>query len=86
MRRVPAALAAHLAGDATTVCHCWRVTRRDGTVIGFTEHDRDLPVDGTLCRAASGFRASEAEAALGLAVDAARWRAPFRARRSRKPT
>lgn len=70
MRRVPAALAAHLAGDATTVCHCWRVTRRDGTVIGFTEHDRDLPVDGTLCRAASGFRASEAEAALGLAVDA----------------
>ncbi|MFP5075725.1 DUF2163 domain-containing protein [Rhizobium sp. YIM 134829] len=70
MRRLPTSLAAHLAGDATTLCQCWRVTRRDGVVIGFTEHDRDLTVDGTLFRAASGFRASEAEAALGLAIDA----------------
>jgi uncharacterized phage protein (TIGR02218 family) len=70
MRRVPAALASHLAGDATTTCHCWRVTRRDGTVLGFTEHDHDMAFDGTTYLAASGFAASETEAASGLSADA----------------
>lgn len=70
MREIPDALAAHLAGDATTVCHGWRVTRQDGVVIGFTEHDRDLRFAGTDFLAASGFRASETEAAAGLAADA----------------
>jgi uncharacterized phage protein (TIGR02218 family) len=68
MREVPAALAAHLAGDATTTCHAWRVTRRDGTVLGFTDHDVDLTVAGTLCHAASGFATTENEAAAGLAA------------------
>ncbi len=70
MREIPAGLAEHLQGDATTVCHCWRVTRRDGTVIGFTEHDRDLVVAGTVYLAASGFSAADSEAASGLSVDA----------------
>jgi uncharacterized phage protein (TIGR02218 family) len=71
MREVSAGLADRLAGTATSFCHAWRVTRRDGVVIGFTEHDRDLTFAGTLFRAASGFRASEGEAAAGLAADAA---------------
>ena len=66
MIELPAALAAHLAGDATTTCRAWRVTRRDGVVLGFTDHDGDLTVDGTLCRAASGFSASDEEAATGI--------------------
>ncbi|TDK37232.1 DUF2163 domain-containing protein [Rhizobium deserti] len=70
MRQVPAALAAHLAEEATTTCHCWRVTRRDGTVLGFTEHDHDLTFSGTHFLAASGFSASEAEAAAGLSASA----------------
>jgi len=70
MRTVPAALAEHLAGEATTTCHCWRVTRRDGAVLGFTEHDRDLAFDGTTFLAASGFAASEAQAATGLSAAA----------------
>ncbi|KQV43511.1 MULTISPECIES: DUF2163 domain-containing protein [unclassified Rhizobium] len=70
MRTLPADLAAHLQGDATTVCHCWRVTRRDGVVVGFTEHDRDLVVSGTVFLAASGFAASDSEMANGLSVDA----------------
>ncbi|MGF9692891.1 DUF2163 domain-containing protein [Rhizobium sp. 0TCS1.26] len=68
MREVPAALAAHLAADATTTCHAWRVTRRDGAVLGFTDHDGDLTVAGTLCHAASGFATTENEAAAGLAA------------------
>ena len=53
MRTIPAGLKAHLDGGATTVCHAWRVTRRDGTVLGFTEHDHDLVFGGTLFAAAS---------------------------------
>ena len=70
MRAVPASLAEHLRGEATTTCHCWRVTRRDGVVLGFTEHDRDLSFDDTAFMAASGFAAGEAEAATGLSAGA----------------
>lgn len=68
MRTVPLPLAAHLSSDATTTCHAWKVQRRDGTVLGFTDHDADLSVAGTLCRAASGFAASETEAGEGFAA------------------
>ncbi len=68
MRVLQPALKAHIDTGATTLCRCWRVTRRDGTVLGFTEHDADLTVDHTRFLAASGFSASEAETALGLAA------------------
>lgn len=61
----------HLAGTATTLCYCWRLTRRDGTVTGFTDHDRPLTVDGTLFEPEAGFTASEARTALGLGIDSA---------------
>lgn len=61
---------AHLEGDATTVCHCWRVTRLDGVVLGFTDHDRALTVDGLVCEPRSGFTASETRTTIGLAPDA----------------
>lgn len=66
MRTIPAALAEHLAGEATTVCRAWRVTRRDGTVFGFTDHDRDLAFIGTSFLAQTGFDRSETTASLGL--------------------
>jgi uncharacterized phage protein (TIGR02218 family) len=68
MRQIPEALAAHLAEGATTLCRCWRITRRDGTVLGFTDHDRDLVVAGQPFEAASGLDAREATAELGFAV------------------
>lgn len=70
MRHVPDDLAARLAEDATTLCRCWRVTLRDGTVLGFTEHDRDLAFAGLTFQAASGFQASDAESGAGLAAEA----------------
>lgn len=66
MRTIGDNLKAHLAGDATTLCHCWRLTRRDGVVLGFTDHDRDLSFGGTLFRAESGYAASDIEAVAGL--------------------
>ena len=54
MRPIPPALAAHLGEGVTTLCRCWTLTRRDGLVLGFTDHDRDLTVAGTLHGARSG--------------------------------
>jgi uncharacterized phage protein (TIGR02218 family) len=56
---------------ATTLCFCWRVTKRDGTALGFTDHDRGLAFDGTSFEPQSGFSQSEAQSSLGLAVDTA---------------
>lgn len=68
MRQIPAALALHLDEGATTLCRCWRLTRRDGRVLGFTDHDRDLVVEGDVFKAASGLEAHETTAELGFAV------------------
>ena len=70
MRTIPDDLKTHLAGEATTLCHAWRVTRRDGTVLGFTDHDHDLLFDGASFLAASGFEASDWESMDGLSVAA----------------
>jgi uncharacterized phage protein (TIGR02218 family) len=51
----------------TTICHCWHVTRRDGTVLGFTDHDRDITFDGMTFRAEAGSEAATTVAQLGLA-------------------
>ncbi|AMJ59236.1 DUF2163 domain-containing protein [Bosea sp. PAMC 26642] len=68
MRAIPTALAAHLEGTATTLCHCWSLTRRDGLVLGFTDHDRDLSFDGIVFAASTGLEAAETAAELGFAI------------------
>lgn len=60
---------AHLDGGATTLCWCWRITRRSGAVLGFTDHDVDIAFDATVFEAASGFSASEIRESVGLSVD-----------------
>lgn len=69
MRTVPGGLQGHLDGEVTTLCHAWRVTRRDGAVMGFTDHDRDLAFGGLDYLAASGFEASESEDGNGLSAE-----------------
>lgn len=69
MKSLSPELAAHLAGGATTLCHCWKLTRRDGVAVGFTDHDRDLAFGGMTFEAAAGFTASAVETSTGLAVD-----------------
>src|SRR5581483_4229612 len=69
MKSLPPSLQSHLDSGATTLAWCWRVTRRDGTRQGFTDHDRDLLFDGTTFAAATGFTATEIKDAVGLSVD-----------------
>lgn len=56
--------------SVSTLCHCWKLLRADGEVFGFTDHDRTLQIDGISFEPQTGFSASEARHALGLAVDA----------------
>ena len=69
MGAVPAELQARLDSGATTLARCWKVTRADGVVLGFTDHDRDLTVEDTRYLASTGVTASALEAATGLSVD-----------------
>jgi len=59
----------HLASGHTTVARAWALTRRDGVVLGFTDHDRDLAFDGLVFRAEAGLTARALEQVTGLAVD-----------------
>lgn len=69
MKQLPGALAAHVATGATTLCWCWRLTRRDGIRQGFTDHDRDIAFGDTLFEASAGMTASEIRESVGLSVD-----------------
>lgn len=66
MRDVPEALAARIESGAARLCHAWIVTLSDGGRLGFTDHDRDLEVEGVTCRAACGWTAGAAHQELGL--------------------
>jgi uncharacterized phage protein (TIGR02218 family) len=63
------ALLGHLETGATSVCRAWTITRRDGVVMGFTDHDRELVVDGVACRADTGMTARVLQQTTGLSVD-----------------
>lgn len=69
MRVVDPALQAHLDSGATTLARAWIVTRRDGVVFGFTDHDAPLEIEGVRCEPGSGLDASALERSTGLSVD-----------------
>jgi len=64
VRTIPADLAAHFAGGVTTLCRCWRIERREGAVLGVTDHDRGLVFGGVAF--VPGLEAAETVARLGF--------------------
>ena len=69
MRNFSAAFQTHIEGEATTLCWAWKLTRKDGTIFGFTDHDLDLKIGGQTYQAASGFTPSDIENKLGFSLD-----------------
>jgi uncharacterized phage protein (TIGR02218 family) len=69
MKTISSGLAQHLAGEVTTLATCWQITRRDGVVLGFTDHVRNLEVDGVTYKAASGYTRTAIRGTADLAVD-----------------
>jgi len=71
MRKIPSALQAKLDSGVTTLCRCWKLQRRDGVIMGFTDHDQDIVLDDVTFLAGTGLSTTEATSRLGLAVDGA---------------
>lgn len=69
MKTISSELKAHLAQEVTTMATCWKVTRRDGVVLGFTDHDADIDFDGVSYIAASGFTPTAIDSSAQLNVD-----------------
>lgn len=70
MRDIPEELADRIESGAAMLCHAWVLRRGDGAAMGFTDHDRDLSVEGVVCRASSGWTAGAGE---GARVAVAQW-------------
>lgn len=68
MKGLPAGLSEHIAEPVTSLCLCWKVTLVNGTVLGFTDHDRLINFGGVAFEPSTGFSATAADAALGLSI------------------
>lgn len=68
MRTVPAAITAARQSSASRLCKIWRIERTDGVILRFTEHDRDLVVDGETFLATASFDPSSIKVNADLSV------------------
>lgn len=62
-------LKAHLAEGATTLARAWAIARRDGRVLGFTDHDVTLEFEGIRFEPDAGMTAKALSQSTGLSVD-----------------
>lgn len=69
MKILPLGMQADLDSGQTTHCFCWKITRNDAIVMGFTDHDKDLVFDNITYKAAEGFSASTIKATSMFNVD-----------------
>jgi hypothetical protein len=59
---ISAALKAHLAQPYHTLATCWKITRKDATVIGLTDHDLPIgPISGVTYQPLTGYTRSDVE-------------------------
>ncbi|MGH8520141.1 MAG: DUF2163 domain-containing protein [Gammaproteobacteria bacterium] len=70
MKTLTSAATTHLAKEVTTLAMCWKLSRTDGVVLGFTDYHEDLVVAGVVYKASSGMvRATAVSGASDLSVD-----------------
>ncbi|WP_308916787.1 DUF2163 domain-containing protein [Jannaschia sp. LMIT008] len=62
-------LGTRMAASASTICRAWILRREDGVVLGSTDHDGELIVNGVACRPTAGASGGAFEAGTGLGVD-----------------
>jgi uncharacterized phage protein (TIGR02218 family) len=69
MQNISDPLKQHLAQEVTTLATCWKIMRKDGLVLGFTDHDSDIMYNAITYLAATAMGATAVTSALGLSVD-----------------
>jgi len=65
----PNALSSALTLPNKTLCHAWAITKGNGTILGFTDHDLELSFDGVSFKPSGGFSAAALQKTTGLAID-----------------
>lgn len=69
MKSISPAMDAHLSGSVTTLATAWKITRQDGVIRGFTDHDKDVFIDGQTYFASSGYFRTAISNSAGTSVD-----------------
>jgi len=62
-------LTTHMGQSCTTLAFLWKVTRVDGTVLGFTTFDQDIVYGGVTYQALTGMSTSASQSGSDLSVD-----------------
>lgn len=52
-----------------TLCYCWVVTRKDGTKLGFTDHDEPITINDIKCQPETGMVTGSSEIESGFAIN-----------------
>jgi uncharacterized phage protein (TIGR02218 family) len=68
-RTIPAGLASHIAGGATSLCELIRITPVVGGVLAFTNHIQPLTVEGQLYVSRPGMRVSLVKSNVRMEID-----------------
>lgn len=74
---ISSGLLSHIQSDTTSLCIICKVTRTDGAIMGFTNHQRDLVVGGVTYRCGSGVTPSAISTTSGTEVDNAEFQWVF---------
>ena len=67
MKDLTPELSAALAQNSTRLCRIWEITRKDGMVFRFTDHDRDITFDGNVYGWQTSFMATAVQTQLNSA-------------------
>lgn len=79
MKNISEAFQAHLEGEYQTLAVLVRIARRDGVVLGFTDHGEDIVFQGTTYKAQNWVNASAVQNTASLSVDNLEIDGPLRA-------
>ena len=71
MRDLSPAQKQAFSAEATSLCWAWRITRKDGVILGFTDHDSDLEIENITYEARSSFDAGALEQDIGFSINSA---------------
>lgn len=69
MKSLTPELALHYAQETTTLARLWRVTRRDGEVLTFTDHDEPIVYESVTYQTTSSYDASAISTSSAMNVD-----------------
>ena len=68
-RTISAPMLTHIGQSTTTLAVCWKITRTDSVVQGFTSHDQDITFETQLYKAATGIAPTAVKTSVGTGVD-----------------